>query len=355
MIYYLLVTTGFSIYLLERFTTSIGKYKQYLLAYWVLSIILIGGLRYNVGTDFTNYRDIIVHDLPIEPAFKILANIIGQFSTDYALFVLVFYVISFYLKYICFHKLSGVISLSIMMYLSFYFIAYDVNAMREGMAFAFTGLAGYHAYKKNIVFYLLCCLLAFLFHYTAIIFFPFYFLIRIRLRWWMILSGILICSILSYKNFVGIVIQTLSELGNDSNIIARAVSYGTNTNYESNLLLTFSTVRRCLISFCIYVIIRRASILDERMQKMLIMTNFIALLIYLLFCQFGLFAIRLSVYFRFFECISFSYLPFVFKKKKNELIVVSLLYFYAVLQIYSALSLEDNNLLPYHTIFYNAF
>lgn len=86
------------------------------------------------------------------------------------------------------------------------------------------------------------------------------------------------------------------------------------------------------------------------MKQIFLWGAFFSIVTYLLFSQIGYFSIRLSAYYRIIECIWLSYFPFIFKSHRNQMIAITCFFLYSLLQVSSALMLENNGLLPIRTI-----
>ena len=70
--------------------------------------------------------------------------------------------------------------------------------------------------------------------------------------------------------------------------------------------------------------------------------------IYLLFGQIEIVATRLSLNYRFVECMTLAGLPSLPSRKENRLIIAYLLFGYVLIQVYSVLSIPDGKLIPFH-------
>ena len=353
MYYYIIIIIPFLFYLYRNFDKSANTLVYKDLFYIYISIVfIISSCRYHVGSDYESYSLIFEFDRPIEPLYRGLQYAVKFIYDSYEFFVFIVFLISFYLKKFVFHSLSytkGVL-ISYIAYFSFYYISYDINAMRQGLALGVTMLAGYYAYRKEFKNYIILVLLAPLIHYTAICFIPFYFFLRISYKAIYIWIIIIICFILSYINIFDYFIKLSDSILGGGIIATKINNYATSDEYANNVLLTFSTVRRFFIFFVMYFTLNRIPA-NSGIKHFIFVTSFITIVSYLLFCNVSYFAIRISVYYRIFECIWLSYLPFMFKRKSNQLIVSIILFFYFFAQVYSALKIEDNGLLPINTFF----
>lgn len=354
MYYYALIFLSFISFGLQNL--PIKRQSLHLLAnsYLFFAIIFfISCFRYGVGTDFFSYQAIFRYNHPIEPLFYELIQVIKYLRGNYTVFVAIVFALSFGIKLYAFLKLaySKGIFLCIMLFCSFYYIAYDMNAIRQGLALSLTLLACYYAYIKRPYTYYPLCIIATLIHYTAFIFIPFYLLLNLKLSKKAVIIIILFCFILSG---IGI-FRLLTEWGTSllgNNLIAYKIQgYATGDGSEQSALISFGTIRR-LFFFSLILFSYEKINAPERIKQIIFCGGFITIISYLLFAEVGYFATRLSVYYRIIECIWLSYFPFIFKKTNTRYIIIAFYFFYSLLQVHSALSAENNNLLPIQTIFF---
>ena len=317
MYYYTLVVLAYATFLLDNFNVRNKEKYSCLFAYVFFSVIFfISSFRYEVGSDYPGYKEIFEYDDPIEPLFALLIK-------------------GFYLL--------------MMLFCSFYYIAYEMNAIRQGLAMSLTLLAVYYAYMRKKIKYITVCLLASFIHYTAFCFIPFYLLLNIKLKKIHIVGICLLCVLLSMNQIFNIFMDMASMYLGDSAMGDRILAYGENGDASSNVLFSSGTLRRLFFFGLIIYSIDKIEA-TERLKQIILWGAFLSIVTYLLFSQIGYFSIRLSAYYRIIECIWLSYFPFIFKNHRSQMIVIAFFFLYSILQVSSALMLEDNGLLPIRTI-----
>jgi hypothetical protein len=129
----------------------------------------------------------------------------------------------------------------------------------------------------------------------------------------------------------------------DSAMGDRILAYGENGDASSNVLFSSGTLRRLFFFGLIIYSIDKIEA-TERLKQIILWGAFLSIVTYLLFSQIGYFSIRLSAYYRIIECIWLSYFPFIFKNHRSQMIVIAFFFLYSILQVSSALMLEDNGL-----------
>ena len=89
--------------------------------------------------------------------------------------------------------------------------------------------------------------------------------------------------------------------------------------YNGNILYSFSTVHRVMITGLIVYAVPRMKI-DDRLKNIFLWSALFNMAIYLLFGQIEIVATRLSLNYRFVECMTLAGLPSLPSRKENRLI-----------------------------------
>ena len=340
------------------FTEKLSKeVKTYIYVFSYIPIIFallyIAGLRdITVGTDTAHYRDIFNNPDDIEIGFQWFAEFIKYIGGNFHLFLFLFFFISLSLKVYAFKKVSLYPLLSICIYSSFWFLVYEMNGIRQGLALGFIALSYYFlSVNKNWYFYL-SLLGAILFHYSALVFLPIIFIIKKKctnLIFWIVL-GIIVPS--AYLGVTSFILEGLGTIiGVDLRLIERIISYRNDESYNANILYSFSTFVRFVILFITFFFINRVH-LSERTKNIFLWCALLNISIYLLFSEVEIIATRLSLYYRFYECFFLACLPNAFKGKVTKILIGFLLCLYALSQIIKTLAIPNNALVPYKSILF---
>ncbi len=346
MIYYLLPFFSFLLSSSYFKRCSPKQLVSLLVCLLLLVLLAVGTLRgKGIGSDYFSYFYLFRDKENIEPGFSCLADMIKFCGGNFQVFLGVVFAVSIGLKVFVFRKMSLYPLLSLMLYLGFWFLTYDMNGIRQGLAFAFTGLAAYFAWRKNVVKYWIACACALLFHYTAVVFLPFVFLLRRK-------CSVQVMSVILGGTFLFALQGGLTNVltyftGTDSYFVNKMFSYGSDEGFNENVLFSFSTVHRLVIFGTIYASVPRMRI-DDRLKRIFLWGATMNVALYLLFSDIEIIATRLSLYYRFVECLSLAAMPSVFQKTSNRIVVWVLLYAYVFWQVHSTLSIPDNNLVPYY-------
>jgi len=148
-----------------------------------LILILIAGLRpIGLDRDSISYATFLqttteINFLDKEPFFWIIkwfndTFLFGNIHT----FFLIFAALSISIKFLAIKRLSKLPWLSLIVYLSLYFILHEMTQIRVGVATGFFLLSIPDIYNRNFGKFIIKASFASLFHYSAIIMIPLYFL-----------------------------------------------------------------------------------------------------------------------------------------------------------------------------------
>lgn len=139
----------------------------------VIFIIVISGFRFDVGYDYFSYYKILIPHLHhnalerIEPFSKILfyvADFIHWPPMVFCLFSIFTYVIIFYVL----KKYSHNYFFAVLTYIAFFYLS-SIDTIRQGLAIGIIIYAYRYLIARKWKSYLICCIIAYLFHKAAII------------------------------------------------------------------------------------------------------------------------------------------------------------------------------------------
>ncbi len=307
------------------FSNNPGFLSNFMFWATALILILIAGLRpIGLDRDSITYANIIqsykdINLLALEPAFWVIKwfNDIF-FNGNVRTFLLIYAILGVSIKFLAIKRLSKLPWLSAGVYLSSYFILDEMTQIRAGVATGFFLLSIPDIYNRNFTKFILKALLAFSFHYSAILMFPLYFLHpkKLNIAYFLVpivglisayfdLSKTLLSSLANLApNFLAYKINTyltLLELGEHSEINI------VNFYYSSLLLLTY-------FGFFLYIKIKIKNDYDILFLKILALSLFS----FYFFSDIPVFAFRVS---EFLNTITIIFLPnFILYFKQKDLI-----------------------------------
>lgn len=158
-------------------------WSKYLVVLFVLFSLVVG-LRWDVGRDYMAYYDILngtADEWSID-RLELLNHYTIFFITECGLPYYVWFVLMAFLQLFFVSKAVVIINKHLLPFCLFCFIAFDLgfdmNVVRQGTALSIMLYAYTFISRKKILQYLALTILAFLFHRTAIIGVPFFFLYK---------------------------------------------------------------------------------------------------------------------------------------------------------------------------------
>lgn len=198
MLFYLLLLLliGFFLYLHLRYKKKIYRHIV------TFIVIFVAIFRYQVGYDYITYYDIIKSEnsalvnylyTPLSAAF---AHIAIYFHSPQLLFIL-FGIPIYMLLFNAFKRYSSNYALSIIIFMAFFFYG-SLSTIRQFLAIAICVYGFRYVVDRKFIKYLLCIILACLFHPSAFVSIIIYFIYRMRLKY------IILCTICAaiLKHFI---------------------------------------------------------------------------------------------------------------------------------------------------------
>ncbi len=193
-----------------------GKKKHFVFLLIAIGLILLAGMRGNVGADYPIYRSFYLiyfptldfsdvfdkmllrhSDLDIEWMYVLLNKVVFLFGGPFQTFTLVSAIITLGIKMRVYFKNSAYPVFTVLLFLiPGYFIA-DSGHMRQALGMTMCMLSYQFIKSRKLLWFLLCLYIAYGFHKSAIIFLPAYWLVLIPMNSIRIFYAIITCVILS--------------------------------------------------------------------------------------------------------------------------------------------------------------
>jgi EpsG family len=357
MIYYIIILLLFVSSLLAQIPLQ-QKQQQGLKYSLIAVIVIIGAFRYQVGYDWFSYKSFYdgidtlddVFESREERFFVIFLYLTKLLISNYSFFIGVFFLVTFYYKLKAIQKLSVDVFFSLFVYTTTVFLIYDLNGIRQGMALSLTLYAVIFVYQRRLVWFLLTIAIASLFHTSAVIFLPFYWLSRTRFRKTSYLViFMVICLLLSLPFKAYILSNPLFQYFLNLESLLHYGFYleeGAEIN-RSISIFSIATLQRIVIwSFFIYNVEKIKC--DERLKTLLLNGYSIAVILFVFLSFSAEFSARLSYYYKILEIIIIPLIISSQARRSNRVILLIFFSTLLFLGISRLLSAEHNGLLPYN-------
>lgn len=154
-------------------------------------LTFVSSIRYGIGADYFSYRKIyeqmsqvniyqLLVSSPVEPLYSLLQKIVFLLGGNYILFLTV---ISLFIHAVIMwfiYRFSKLPWLSVYLYISLQFFAHSMNLLRQSISVCFFMLAYPHLKNRKFLPYCTLLLIGSLFHKSALLMIPFYFILSIR-------------------------------------------------------------------------------------------------------------------------------------------------------------------------------
>ncbi len=159
-----------------RPTAKIEKFLVFVIG---ISMILFAGFRED-SIDYIMYEIFYENyeEISVEPAFKFISFVVTKLTSDSKYLFLIFAIFGVTLKLVGIRILSNFLLLSVVVYLSNFFLLHEMTQIRAGVASAFLLLTIKPIADRNFRKFIIFASLGFLFHYSAIIIIPLWFISR---------------------------------------------------------------------------------------------------------------------------------------------------------------------------------
>ena len=226
-------------------------------------------------------------------------------------------------------------------------MAYDINGIRQGLAIGIIFWSTEYLLKKKLLSFVAIVSLATCFHYSAAIFFPFYFIANVKIKR-IYIHGVIIISIVLGFLLQDIILSfVLSKVSGLDSVYAQKVStYSSNEDFGQGISFGFSTVHRLLIFYLFLYNYDRIK-LSNSLKNILLNAYLTSMVLYFLFSAVEIVASRGSLYYRSFDILIIASFLTIPKEFKFKFLIFILIFFYAVFGVYTNLNLPSNGLIPY--------
>lgn len=210
LFYIILVVIFFVCFVLSDYKWQNKCLKKILLLYPCIILFFVAVFRFDIGYDYPNYYNLIgpsfdqVEFERIEPLAQWIVKIVRYVGEPWLLFVL-FGIPTYLLAFWACSK-TGHFQLAFWTYI-FLFLLDSFSTIRQAAAIALIMWAIIYMKEKKIVLYVVACITASLFHSSALIMLPVYFIYH-YCSWRMVLMGMI-----GFAIFFQIVISVLLDNG----------------------------------------------------------------------------------------------------------------------------------------------
>ena len=327
------------------------KYEKILLILLFIFLFIFAAFRYDTGYDFNSYKQIFdnlnfnkIFLTDIEIGFSTVVCCIKALGLGYQWLILLIASISLLFKYKAIEKYSIYPFVSLMIYFSSNFIIQDFGQMRQGLAVALALYSIQYIKDQKLIKFLSIIFIAIMFHYSAIVFVPLYWLSKLDLNLKAIISilGISIALFIIMKT--GIIEYILYNIIKSQFLINKYIAYTSKGGYLGFLKLTF--IFRVGI-FILFYLLKDKIKPNCKYYNVLATGYLLSIFMYIAFNSNVGLATRGSIYFKMLEIFI---IPQIIYAVKDKIIVFNLLFIFYLLtfkDLFFEVSSFKNNFIPY--------
>lgn len=336
----------------KKSTNKNIKLNIFILTIIGLSIpIIISGLRYNVGTDYeayvglynrySDYTLLEILSTKTEFLFFVIIKLASLFNNYQATFFIMAF-LTVMITYFAILNNKEKLSLGFMFFIYlFMYFTNSFNWIRQALAIAIILYSYKFIFERNWKKFTLAILIASLFHVSALLFWPFYFVYSKEdnkkgkyIRWLYIILTIIV--VLNYEKAV--------------NMLSSISVFEDYAGYTTELSAANREAVLNFIILAVILIFRKMLIKYDERNELYIFFYIISTILTLI-GYITPFAKRIAVYFGISAIFILSSFPNIAKTKEQKIFIYFLISCYVIgYFILSIYILKQGNMLPYQTI-----
>lgn len=218
MIYFVSI---FSLVFLLSFTDFSKKFSNLGTNISIVLLSMLAGFRNVGGKDFETYRFLYDTGLSIgdtEIGYNFLNTLFHNIGISYNIFLFIISLFSIFVLVKALQKISVYPQLSLLLYIGTYFFFYDMVLNRQMIAISLL-LWVMFFWEKNKIYSISLLILAFLFHKSIIIVFPFLLIFEFaknkKYKWmFLFVLGIILALVITPKDLLDIIITNSFTVNN---------------------------------------------------------------------------------------------------------------------------------------------
>jgi hypothetical protein len=302
----------------------------------ILLFIVLLGLRKDVGMDYSNYVDYFedIHEFAyLEPGYNYINLFVSDLKLDVLFVFLIMAALSSFFIFMPFRKNNEFKYFPTALLIVVFGFMYLANGVRQGLAVCIFFFAYRFIKNKQLIFYLCCIAFASLFHISAVLLIPMYFIGTKLLSTWVYTSLFLL--------------SVFFVLFLDASFILKFDFLGYTEGYRDSDMLNSSNLGPAnLVTVFFNFIILVISLYKENNKFNPLLFNLFFIFVILFNMQMAVQIVtRISIYFQWF---SFAWIPVLYyhntknySKEGNVLLRDFIIVFYIAIALISYSAFDD--------------
>ena len=309
-----------------------NKILLYYILFPALASILLLLLYNNYGADMGAYKSFFSEIVPeifwergLDQGYAATMALVKVFGGGFYFFLTLINFVSLVLVFKTFHRFSPYIALSWMIYFVLFF-GYNHTILRQGVAIALTLYSFKYILNQNLKLYFVFILLAFLFHSSALLFFPAYWIANSNLSNKYIYILLLISFPLVLIDTSMIIAKIAGLAGINENVVY--AYFNSESNEFERAGLSLGLLVRILFYFFFIFRFNR----EDKIQHAIFNIYSFYLILYFPLSSVSMLSARGLDYYKIFECIM---IPFALYNVRNIYIKIGMTFTILMYYIYA--------------------
>ena len=330
------------------------KYKNTLLIFCFMLMFIIAGFRYQVGYDFNSYERIYnnitlsnFRGNNLEIGFSLFVCLLKKIGLGFPVMIMLIAMASIFIKYKVIREYSVYPFISLLVYFSANFIIQDFGQIRQGLAIAFTLYSIKYIKDKKLFKYLIVMMMAIMFHYSAVLFLPMYWLARINVNKKVIATALIVSGVFFVCSKSGVIDYVVLKVINQPYISYKYVAYMSSAGGIGIFKLTFLSR---LVIFTLFYVLRGKIKENCECYNILSMAYLISIFMYVAFNFNGALATRGALYFKIVEILIIPQIIYAVKDKIIMFNGLMILYLFTFKDLYFEIMSSSDRFMPYRNL-----
>ena len=330
------------------------KYKNILLIFCFILMFIVAGFRYQVGYDFNSYERIYnnitlsnFRGNNLEIGFSLFVCLLKRIGFGFPVMMISIAMASLFIKYRVIKEYSVYPFISMLVYFSANFIIQDFGQIRQGLAIAFTLYSIKYIKEKKLYKYLIIIFMAIMFHYSAVLFLPMYWLSRINVNKKVIATAFVVSGVFFVFSKSGLLDYLVLKVIDQPYITYKYVAYMSGEGGIGIFKLTFLSR---LVIFALFYLLRDKIKENCECYNILAMAYLVSIFMYVAFNFNGALATRGALYFKIVEILIIPQIIYAVKDKIIMFNGLMILYLFTFKDLYFEIMSSGDRFMPYKNL-----
>jgi hypothetical protein len=350
MMYYLLLLVLWMFALAEGIRRI--EARRILLPLSFVCIWFFIGFRWETGTDWEVYINnyFLQNDLGFEKGYSLLSSAAHTLGFGYNSFLLLISFIPLFCLYIFLERKSRYVFVALLFFIANYMLGF-MGGNRQSVAIGFIVLSAlFIEERKPMHFFVFICI-AMLFHRSAIVFLPAYFMCERRIPVIIKYCFLAVLVVLG-KESAPVILKGLKLLLESAGLHDSSIKLGIYLDQAMYYGVTWSSIIKKILLLVVFDLFYQKMKIQDKNVTLYGNLYFFSIIIDAVFGPINATFLRAGTYYRIAEILLVAKLFEVIEHKHMRFIAYILLMLYCLRQMYSGLAYYPDQFMPYKSLFF---